>query len=395
MVLRSGACCAGILIIACNGEAEPRAFRVRDSAGITIVENDHRQPAWGEGGWRLTREPIIQIGSVSSDGPDQLFGVMHSQLLPTGEILIVNSRAQDVRIFDEHGQHRRTIGRRGDGPGEFRSPWQAYPLPGDSLLVIDLYRAVSVFDAQGNYVRRFVPGDTGGERQGAPVGQFADGSLLFRRHQRQDPAWIGVRRSQVELVRFDLSGTLATSFGLFDDQTVRYGGGPQYLFGAWAQSAPLANSIIHGPGDRFELREVATDGRTVRLIRLDLPRRPVTEDDKDAFLESVRERMREQGQLAFFERIYADADAPEHFPAHFDIRVDDSGRIWVQDYRPLSARVERTWYVFDEEGIYLGSVVFPAGFTVHQIARDKVIGRWTDDDDVEYVRVYGIESRTQ
>lgn len=392
MVIRSAACCAGVLVLACSGSSEPRGSVVRDSAGIAIVENDHLRPAWGDAGWRLSREPLVQIGSVSSDGPDQLFGVTHSQLLPTGDILIVNSRAQEVRIFDATGQHRRTIGRRGDGPGEFRSPWHAYPLRGDSLLVIDLYRAVSIFDEQGAYVRRFVPGGTAGEMQGAPIGQFADGSLLFQRYQRQDPAWTGLRRSQVELVRFDLNGTLATSFGLFDDQTVRYGGGPQHLFGAWAKSAPLGGSIIYGPGDRFELREVAPDGRTTRLIRLDVPRRPVTEADKDAFLEGVRERMREQGQLAFFERLYADADAPEYFPAHFDIRVDDRGRIWVQDYQPFSARVERTWHVFDAEGMYLGSLPFPAGFTVHQIASDKVVGRWTDDDDVEYVRVYGIET---
>lgn len=393
--LRSLAFCGGTLILGCASNAESRGTVVRDSAGVTIVENDHLQPAWGDAGWRLTRQPLVQIGSVSSDGPDQLFGITQSQLLPSGEILIVNSRAHDVRVFDETGRHRRTIGRRGEGPGEFRSPWHAYPLPGDSLLVVDLYRAVSVFDSQGAYARRFVPDGRGGEMQGAPLGQFADGSLFFRRRQRQDPAWTGLRRSQVELVRVDVNGALATSFGVFDDQTVRYGGGPRHLFGAWAQSAPYGMSIIYGPGDEFELREVNPDGRIVRLIRLDLPRRAVTEADIDAELESMRELMRVEGQLQFFERLYAEADAPEYFPAHSNIRVDDQRRIWVQDYQPFSARVERTWYVFDADGAYLGPVVFPASFAVHQIARGNVIGRWTDDDDVEHVRVYGIETSSR
>lgn len=391
---RSTSCILSAAILslaACN--AAPRSGSVtRDSAGVRIVENDHTLPAWGARPWTIPDSPALQIGAVDSEGPDQLYGVTHSRLLPNGDIVIVNSRAQEVRIFDGMGGHKQTIGRSGDGPGEFRSPWQTYSLPGDSLLVIDLYRSVSVFDGDGNYVRRFVPGAIQGEAQGSPEGQFADGTLLFMRYQPQDPSWTGVRRSRVELVRVHLTGEIATNFGLFDEQTVRYGGGPRHLFGAWGRFAPGPNTLIYGPGDRFELREVGFDGRTSSLIRLDVPLRPVTDADKQGFVEAIRERARGTREESMIERLYAEADFPSHFPAHFDIRLDDRSNIWVQDYQPWSARLPRTWYVFAPAGEYLGAIVLPAGFMLHHIARGKVIGRWTDEYDVEYIRVYDIRN---
>jgi hypothetical protein len=374
-------------------DAAPRSGSVvRDSAGIRIVENDHTLPAWGDRPWTIPDSPAVQIGAVESAGPDQLYGVTHSRLLANGDIAIVNSRTQEVRIFDGVGGYRRTIGRRGEGPGEFQSPWQTYPIPGDSLVVIDLYRTVSVFDEDGNYGRRFVPGGIQGETQGTPRGQFEDGTLLFMRYQPQDPSWTGVRRSRVELVRVDRTGEIVTNFGLFDEQTVRYGGGAQYLFGAWAHSASAPSSLIYGPGDRFELREIGFDGRTSSLIRLDVPLRAVSDADKHRFIDAIRERTRGTREESSIQRLYAEADFPSHFPAHFDIRVDDRSNIWVQDYQPWTERVPRTWYVFAPTGEYLGAIVLPAGFVVHHIARGKVVGRWTDEFDVEYVRVYEIEN---
>jgi hypothetical protein len=57
--------------------------------------------------------------------------------------------------------------------------------------------------------------------------------------------------------------------------------------------------------------------------------------------------------------------------------------------------VDRVWTVFDPEGRYLGDLTVPAGFNVFEIGPDVIIGRWTDDLDVEYVRLYRIEKPTR
>jgi len=45
---------------------------------------------------------------------------------------------------------------------------------------------------------------------------------------------------------------------------------------------------------------------------------------------------------------------------------------------------------FDTEGRYLGPVEMPAGFQPFQVTGGRVVGRWTDEMDVEFVRVYGV-----
>lgn len=387
------------VVAACGGSGGADAgWVVRDSAGIVIVENDHTLPAWRDGrGWRLSAEPAVRIGTVSGDTTQQLYRVVHSRILSDGRIAVVNSGTSEVRLYDGEGRYLMSLGGSGDGPGEFRSPWAVHEVAADSILVIDLYREISVFDSDGRYARRFVPERPEGRVQGEgfePVDQFGDGSLLFRSHHRQDPTWVGVHRNQISMVRTLLDGSFGGSLGDFDDQTVMYGGLGQYVFGARAREGASDTTMWYGPGDRFEIREVAFDGRTVRLIRLDQPPRPVTGADEAEFRDATLERVRGTSQEPLYNRLLAGSEFAENFPAHYDVWTDAAGNLWVQDYQPYTARVDRMWSVFDSRGRYLGEVTVPAGLTVHDIGEDYVLGRWTDDLDVEYIVKYDLEKGT-
>ena len=388
----------GVASAGCDAEAADPGWVVRDSAGITIVENDHTRPAWaGAAGWRLSEAPVTQIGMVDGPPEQQLYRVVHSRRLRDGTIAVVNSGTSEVKLYDARGQHVRTIGRDGDGPGEFRSPWKIHELPGDSLLVIDLYREISVFGPDHRYVRRFatVLPDSAIGHGLEPVDQFGDGTLLFRRHlPERDPTFVGVRRNRIDMMRYGLDGRSLGSLGEFDDQTGSLNTGiGRYMFGAWAKEAATDSSMWYGPGDVFEIREIAFDGRVLRLVRLDAPLRPVTEQDQEDYKAASIERVRGTREEQIMERMIVGSIFPAHFPAHYELMVDDAGNLWVQDYQPFGAEIPRMWSVFDRRGRYLGPVEVPAGFTVHHIGDRFVTGRWTDEMDVEYVRVYAIEKR--
>ncbi len=47
--------------------------------------------------------------------------------------------------------------------------------------------------------------------------------------------------------------------------------------------------------------------------------------------------------------------------------------------------------VFRPDGVYLGTVQLPHDLEVMEIAEDYVLGKTTDDLDIEYVRVYGLD----
>ncbi|MEQ8329802.1 MAG: hypothetical protein RH859_04985 [Longimicrobiales bacterium] len=371
---------------------------VRDSAGITIVENREARPGW-TAPWILSEEPVLRIGSAESDPSQLLFQVTDARRLDDGRVLVVNSGSAEVKVFDPDGRLLRTLGRRGDGPGEFRAPWHAYPMVGDSILVVDLYREVAVFDPDGAYARQFTPALPDGLLVGegaAPVDQFGDGSLLLKGHYPQDPSRQGVGRNRIPLLRSPLDGSTVTSLGDFDDQTVHYGLPSRDLaFGAWAHQAAADSTLWYGPGDRFELQEVALDGTVRTLVRLDRPARPVTESDQDDYRREYVEAMARwnpgRGDELWQSRA-RDALFPDSFPAHFQIETDAGGNVWVQDYRSLysESRTARRWTVFDATGVFLGDVVVPGGLTVHDIGDDHLVGVWTDEYGVEYLHVHRI-----
>jgi len=372
---------------------------VRDSAGITIVENDHTRPRWTTP-WVLSEEPVLRIGSVEEDTTQLLYRVTDTRRLRDGRVLVVNAGSAEVRIYSAEGQLLQTLGRRGEGPGEFRSPWNAYPLQGDSILIIDLYREVAIFDSDGIFAREFdlnLPEGLLGGESAEPVDQFGDGSLLFRGHSVYDPSRQGVGRNVVPMLRIPLDGTLAGSLGDFLDQTNHYGQPHRdYAFGAWAKEAAADSTMWYGPGDRFELGEVALDGTVLKLVRLNRPARPITEADRDRYREDYSKQMDVwnpgRGE-EYWRRMADDALFPDSFPVHHQLETDPLGNVWVQDYRSMLSvtPVDRVWSVFDAKGAYLGEVVVPGGLTVHDIGETHLMGKWTDDLGIEYVHVYEIE----
>src|SRR5688572_14153302 len=68
-------------------------------------------------------EPFSEIGAIRE--------------LRDGRVIAVDSRELTVKLLDFRSGTATTIGRSGDGPGEYRWPSRLYRLPGDSTLLWD------------------------------------------------------------------------------------------------------------------------------------------------------------------------------------------------------------------------------------------------------------------
>ncbi|VAX08546.1 NHL repeat domain protein [hydrothermal vent metagenome] len=76
-----------------------------------------------------------------------------------GLIYVADTRAHDIKVFNDQGLLVDTLGRRGDGPGEFNAPTHL-SFVGNKLYVSDtLNSRVQVFDASGMLLKLF--GDRG------------------------------------------------------------------------------------------------------------------------------------------------------------------------------------------------------------------------------------------
>jgi hypothetical protein len=387
LLIAAAAACA-------EGQGRESRFVERDSAGVTIVENDHRTPMWAndDDAWRLSETPPIQIGNVPGDLTQTLFHAYDSRRRADGSFVVAVSGIGEVRLYDANGAYVETWNRVGDGPGEFTAPWGIYPLAGDSLLIVDADRDAAVFDAQGFISRtlRIQPPDGDAIDAGDPIGQFADGTLVYRAPLPVDSTAPGVKRTRVRLVQYDPAGRALGAIGEFDFQTVRVGEPGGFVFGPSGRFAVADSTIWYGPGDRFEFREIARDGRVIRFLRLDKPLQEVTGPDmfgyKQAVLNMVPDGPAEDSARAELEL----AQFAEFFPAHGELLVDEAGNLWVQSWRWYDVGAAMDWYVFDPAGRYLGDVSMHSRLEPHQIGADFLLGRISTDNGIEAIYLYGL-----
>lgn len=112
-------------------ETGQRRFSTADSAGIVTVRNqlDDLTAA------RPATERL-RIGVATGDPAYELHGIFDSAKLSDGGIALV-TQAGEVRVYSPEGVHRFAFGRRGGGPGEFRTPLEIAAIRGDTLVVGD------------------------------------------------------------------------------------------------------------------------------------------------------------------------------------------------------------------------------------------------------------------
>lgn len=71
------------------------------------------------------------------------------------------------------------------------------------------------------------------------------------------------------------------------------------------------------------------------------------------------------------------------------VRVTGEGHLWVAPSVP-PAPTGLDWTVHDLDGSLRARVTTPAGFLPHEIGRDYLLGLWTNELDVNYVRLYDL-----
>jgi hypothetical protein len=155
----------------------------------------------------ITLEPVVTLRGETEPGDRAALPSAVRALESGGYVVSVepssSAPAGLPRVYGADGQYRFSVGRIGEGPGEYRTPIVWSTLPGDSLVVTDEMRSVgAIIDSRGTLVRQF----------GVPVG-------IRQIVVTSDRAFIGNSpynrngNASAPLVRLDSAGRLVASFG--------------------------------------------------------------------------------------------------------------------------------------------------------------------------------------
>jgi hypothetical protein len=395
MIRRGLILVCAVWLVGCGGggSGAPAAV-VRDSAGVTIVENvfpDSTDVAW----WMVDPAPVLDIGGVDAEEASAVFRVADALRLTDGRVVAINGA--DVRYFSASGAHLRTTGRQGDGPGEFQRPRLLLALPGDSVLVVDGRRA-SVLDPEGSFARDFVLGGTGGSV--TTIGRLADGSFIATAGALGGGDLAnGFQRPDVMLVGLTLDGavrdTIVTVPGTEGVLRMQSSGGeitsitvmrPPFI--RRTVYAAAGDGLVVATQETPEVRMFGGDGALLRIVRTGIPMPVVTEEHLEAWYQRQREAMPEELRAQSSERPEWE-HAGTVVPPYESLEFDDAGNLWIADYDDR-IRTPNTWSVHDAEGRLLARIRLPRGFRPLHIGNDFVVGVERDDLDVEHVRMYRI-----
>lgn len=399
-LLALGAACGGGAEDSTRVGASPVA--VRDSAGIHIVES--RAPTWEDGeGLVVDSEPSLVIGR---DEATELYGVVGAIRLGDGRIVVANGGTREVLVFGPDGRPAGSIGRPGEGPGEFMWVTGVLPHAADSVVVEDQAGRISIFGPDGGFGRQLR--SSGPDRRVAGITP-AGNVLLTAVRRAPGPLTPDERYPRHILLENGApDGTVDTVFareapeGLF---TLVDGRVVVPEFHPSAALAARGNRVVVGRSDRWEFVAIDLAGTTRRIARRIVEPTPVTDEIVDRHLTGMITTV--DPDTAARQRAAALALPPAPvLPAWQTFALD---RLWVRPFhvgevlagsaraapfgRASASRGPVSYAVFDPEGVFLGDVEVPAGVRPLDVGRDWLLGAWRDELDLEYVGLFRLRMR--
>ncbi len=290
-------------------------------------------------------------------GEEYLLGAI--QVVATddsGSVYIVDGREPRARVYKKEGTYLRTIGRRGEGPGELQAAGGIAPIRRGQVVVSDAgTQKLVFFDSAGNYLRelrfRF-------PLMGAPLllEEAPDGGLVGLR------PWTGTVGGEIGTA-FVLDKSEADSGKTVVEYRKALGAFDPNDF--WWFQRQLSRFAIDQTGRVF--RAPFLQGEEIRIERY----------ERDGRLSLVVVKACTPG------RSIPEGELPEgaeEFPPYGDVMIgiDHKGRLWTQvSYLCRPQRPE--FDVFTSDGEYVGHVqaaAFLPGVNLEMLAisGDKLLG---------------------
>lgn len=190
-----------------SGGPEGAAKAVSDSAGVRIAVYSRADrpapiPAQAYAIDTLEVEETLRIGLLEGDARYVLGSVVSAAVDSSGVVWIADQLASTIRRYDQLGRFVGSVGRKGEGPGEFLSITGVRALPDGHVAVLDpMNRRVSVFNGSGTLART-IPVPVTGLRGGADALEVGPGGALYvidfsleRRRPKEESRWLVVAPS--------------------------------------------------------------------------------------------------------------------------------------------------------------------------------------------------------
>jgi len=347
---------------------QPSAWKgsVVTENGVKVVKNPG-EPLYGEFAFQLQED--LKIGDPARD----------AYYFPKGLALTVDDKGtlyaadfgnKRVQMYDRTGRYLRTIGRVGQGPGEYMFPGEVLIDAAGNPHVRDS-RGLIVFSPDGVFKRKITLKTFLSRYILGPQGTFI-GTTQPR---------LGAGAPKWTLVQLDAEGqplrTIAEYRGELSENLTAI---TLHWYTSQIVFAPITNeSFCYGFSADYRIYAADAEGRTIFVI---------TKEEKPKSISSrEKEANSKDGLYAWFGGGGKPEDSivyPDHRAFFTDILNDGAGRLYVVRARSILEKDQpREVDVFSDSGTYLYRMTWsfvPAAIksgTLYEVREDKESGEYT------------------
>ena len=328
-------CAAGVISAEQAGRAAWKGT-VTVEGGVKVVKNP-AEPLYGEFPFAL-EEDLLLGGDPEKEVSYFPRGAILAVDTP-GNLFVVDIGNRRVQMFDRSGAFVRTIGRQGQGPGEYMFPAGVH-FGADGTIWIDVGRQVVVFSKDGLFIKNVL------------IAKFMSPKML-----RLDGSFIGTTQPSAaqgdpkhELIKVDSDGKTSRTIAEFRGELsqARRAISFHYYSNRICFTPVSSDSFAYGFSDEYKIYFADAEGKTTLVMTVPEKPQPISAKEK--------EETRANGIYAWAGENNPDEGVffPDQRPFFSELMADDLGRIYVIRSKSIlekdgPIRVD----VFSGEGIYL------------------------------------------
>ncbi len=330
--------------------------------GITIVSNP-KAPLYGPGALELKED--LSIGEAGGANEYTFARAWYLAVNEGGDIFVMDQGDTCVKVFSKNGTYLRSIGRKGQGPGELQNPNSLHLTKDGRLIFEDFVRGLNVFGPDGTF-REFLPATAFVDILVTP-----DGRIVARVNT------IEADRPGKEIRVFDSVLHQQAAFPFFPDEPRD----PQVIkpFAGrfcWALTAGDDLAVSYEGG--YEIDILSLDGRLHRRIRKEFDPVKITKEEVDGVQERLRGRK---------------ADIPAAHAPLQGLWADDEGRLYVKTNERTEDGKSLYYDVFDRDGRCLAKLPIPLNIRPQAWKGGKMYSLEEDAEGFQRVKRYNVRWR--
>ena len=305
---------------------------ITSEGAVTTVVNESGS-VWG-GTARLEQEASI---GVDAGADEYMFGNVTDGFATDELIYVVDAQVSQVRAYDHDGMHRRDVGTRGEGPGEYQQPVMVTIDDAGRVCVYDTRAGVRVFSEDGEALESWSGGLGPGSMVASGRGtvwapsRFRDpdtGERVYGVGEFGRDGLIGSPRFPSEIPFEPITKTVTTRRRSDAHVAVPFAPPhPRPVVGPFG-------SIVIGAAHRYRIEIQKTSGSLVAIEKNWVPV-PVAQAEADwhrrLLIATLRAEMAPPGWS------WDGAEIPAHKPAFASLIAAASGEVWGSEKAKGSA----------------------------------------------------------